>query len=414
MVNNNMVALSSLILGAGTPVCGALLVKSVDGNYLYANSALRFPAIRTETYTLSATAAGVSFGTGGTAPTPTDANLEQTITSGIVATLIDKSSGVDAPGDPYLEFTFTITNTSGSELVIREVGYKQELACAARPGETSSANYICLLDRTVLDRPLTLAAGDCGVLKYKLKTRPVTVQQIGGVDIVSWEWGSDEQIAAMIAAAHAGTIDLQRDALWRVGAMRKIHVGAFTGSGNVAFPEQDIDIVIASFDDYNGCGCVLQFDFAESLSPNLPLHAANTNVGGYGMTDMKTTTLPALIEALPSWLREHLLPFDVLTGEGNASETIEPVSGNRLALRSEIEVFGSHLNSAAGEGQQIEYYKMSGATVKRAGYNGGANPWWLRSPDKSNNYFFCTAYVDNRSDVMYPTTTRGCSPFGCL
>ena len=49
----------------------------------------------------------------------------------------------------------------------------------------------------------------------------------GGVTIVPWSTGTDEEIAAMIAAAHAGKINLQTDGGWAVGDVRSITVGAF-------------------------------------------------------------------------------------------------------------------------------------------------------------------------------------------
>ena len=237
----------------------------------------------------------------------------------------------------------------------------------------------------------------------------------GGVTIVPFATGTDEEIVAMIQAAHAGTIDLQADGGWAVGDTRTISVSAFTISG-AANPQQDVDIVITSFDDYMNCGCVMQFDFKNSLSEPIRWNRTNTNVGGYGASEMKTTTLPALLDALPIWLKENLIEFSCLASAGNTSTTIETVTGNKLALRSEIEIFGTRNKSAAGEGSQIQYYTTAGNRLKKKGKNGINGFWWERSPSISYNSLVCcvnespAATDQNASTYTYIYV----APFGCL
>ena len=414
MITRNMKNLSAMVLQSTSTVFGSLMVRGVNGKPYYANGAFTFPGSRAETYTLNAAAAGVSFGTGSTPATENDINLEKTITGGVTVSLISRIVGCDAPGNPYIQYTFTITNLLDDPLTIREVGYKQSVKCATSPGRANSVDVVCLLDRTILDTPLEIASEDAVVLVYKLKTNPMPTTVIDGVEIVSFEWGSDEQLAAMIDAAHEGKIDLQRDAGWRVGNMRKIRIGAFTGGGNTAHAAQNIDIVISSFDDYNGCGCVLQFDFVESLATKQRMNASSTNEGGYGAMEMKSVTLPALAEALPSWLKDHLLTFNVLTSAGNRSSSIVTVSGNKLALRSEMEVLGSSSKSYAGEGTRGTYYKVSGTEVKTLGYSGSDDSWWTRSPSNTNSISFSYISFNGAMNGNSPTTTLGIAPFGCL
>ncbi len=414
MITRNLKNLTAMLLQSTTNTFGSLMVRGINGRSYYTNGAFSFPVSRAEAFTFDAGAAGVSFGTGSTPANENDLNLESTITSGVTVTLTSRVAGCDAPGNPWLQYTFTITNATEEPLTIREIGYKQTLRCATSPGRTNSTDVVCLLDRTVLDAPLILAAGDAGVLVYKLKTNPMPTTVIGGVEIVSFEWGSNAQIAAMIDAAHAGTIDLQRDAGWRVGNMRKIHIDAFTGGGNTAHAAQDIDIVITSFENYNNCGCVLQFDFAEALAEGQRINASDTNAGGYGATEMKTVTLPALVEALPTWLKDRLLTFNVLASAGNASGVIETVTNNQLALRSEIEVFGASLSSYAGEGSQIEYYELSGTRAKGIGYSGSNDLWWERSPKSGSSSGFCSVNGLGARAYYPASCTYGCAPFGCI
>lgn len=236
----------------------------------------------------------------------------------------------------------------------------------------------------------------------------------GGVEIVPFSSGTDEQIVAMINAAHAGTIDLQQDGGWAVGDTRTISISAFTAGGSVSISQQNIDIVISQFGDYNSCGCVMQFDFKDALSSGIRINSTNTNVGGYGSSEMKTTTLPALVNALPSWLKDALIEFNVLASAGNGSSTIETVNGNKLALRSESEITGAHSYSVDGEGTQINYYKTASNRIKKLGHSGSAGYWWERSPRNGNTSQFVMVFTDGNQTIQNAASSAGVAPFGCL
>lgn len=236
----------------------------------------------------------------------------------------------------------------------------------------------------------------------------------GGVTIVPWSTGTDAEIGDMIDAAHAGTIDLQQDGGWAVGDVRSITISAFTGGGNTSHASQTIDIVISSFSDYNSCGCVMQFDFKDELATGVRMNSSHTNAGGYGASEMKLTTLPALVNALPTWLKNALIEFSVLASAGSKSSTIETVTGNKLALRSEVEIFGSTTFSKAGEGSQIPYYATSANRIKKRGHSGSANSWWERSPLGSNSNRFCNVDSYGGANGNGASNAYGVAPFGCL
>lgn len=232
--------------------------------------------------------------------------------------------------------------------------------------------------------------------------------------IVSFADGTDEEVAAMMDAAKNGSIDLQTDGGWKVGDTRTIHISAFIGGGNVNNAEQDIDIVISSFEDYNGCGAKMQFDFKQQLAQPHRMNASNTNSGGWKSSEMFTTTMPALVKALPEWLSARLLEFSVKASAGAQSSTIETITGNKLALRSEVEIFGSTSYSKSGEGTQIEYYKTAANRKKVRGKGGSADYWWERSPYGSNGNRFCLVISGGTADYYNASNTYGVSPFGCI
>ena len=415
MITKHFTNMLAMAAESANSIVGVLPARDVNGKVYYLCGQFTFPGSRTTTPTTTASAAGISIGTGNTAATAMDYNLESTLTSGVNLTLTNTTIGVDTQDGlpyPYVQYNITVTNTGSEAVTIAEIGYKQTFKGTTKPQGDSASDCVCLIDRTVLSSPMTIAAGDAGVIEYVIKTKPQAAKTVSGVDIVSFTYGTDAQVGAMIDAAHNGTIDLQTDGGWQVGDMRTITVGAFTGG--VSFAEQTMTIAISSFEDYNSCGCVMQFDFVESLTPGCGMNASNTNVGGYGGSRMYTTTLPAMVSALPSWLSSRLLTFNVLASAGGQSATIETVGNNKLALRSEIEIFGTTSYSAAGEGSQIEYYKTSANRQKQSGYSGAANSWWERSPNASNSYYFCTVNNTGTANALSASSANGVSPFGCI
>lgn len=226
----------------------------------------------------------------------------------------------------------------------------------------------------------------------------------GGVTIVPFATGEDDEIVAMIQAAHAGTLDLQTDGGWAVGDSRTISIGSFTDGAGTTHAQQNIAIAISSFGDYNNCGCVMQFDFVENLATTIRLSDVASNAGGYGATEMYSTTLPALVNALPAWLKNSLVTFSVLSSAGSKSSTILTVTNNKLALRSESEVIGYASKSFSGEGEGLPYYYNMLSRMR----NG-----WLRSPKKDSSESFL-AWSGNRTEGIFPNNAKGVRPFGCL
>lgn len=402
------------------PVTDVYGIRRYATNYLYTQSG--FPYNCRHTYTLNKYAGGVCFGSGGDAENEEDYNLVNQITSGVSVLLVSRNSGRE-DGCPTLTFTFSIVNTSLETIVVREVGYKCPMVCADTPGRNQNDARIVMLDRTLLETPLVILPSDSATLIYTLKTLPFKSKTVNGVKIVPFEYGTDEEIGAIIDAAQAGTIDLQEDAGWRVGDMRKISIGAFIAGGDITEPNQNIDIVISSFEEYNGCGNVMQFDFYESLSAAVRMHGGAMGVNNYGDSEMCTVTLPALVEELPDWLKDRLITFDVETVEG-------AVAGNKLALRSGYEVFGDNYtysgnaltNLKLNEGEpQIDWYRrlipQSGSN-KRVGYNGSvSSSWWFRSTG-DNKQRFQSAYVYTTNPPYlysyYNSDRSYVVPFGCL
>jgi hypothetical protein len=156
--------------GGGT---GLLSVKDVGGTTRYINYCNNnsFPYAIASSVSFNTNVAGIQVGTGSTAATEDDYKLETQITSGVRASSTTQTCGVDSSGNPYLEYLFTLTNTTSSDITVREIGYVQQFRLADTQGgsQSSTARYL-LLDRTVLDTPVTVPANDSAAIKYTLKT----------------------------------------------------------------------------------------------------------------------------------------------------------------------------------------------------------------------------------------------------
>ena len=268
----------------------------------------------------------------------------------------------------------------------------------------------------------------------------------------SWTYGTDEEVAALIDAAQAGTIDLQQDAGWQVGDKRLIHVGEWTGIGDngttaggqvlKVIPETDIYIAISSFAEYNGCGNVMQFDFTQTFSNSQYSWATMLTPSpapaalSYQDTVMYTTTLPALVEALPIWLKTRLKTFSVLSNtDAYDPSAIITVPNNKLALRAYSELFGTGTNDklkaqyyGIDEGPRVPFYTTDANLRKRvsqlppAAGEAANSQYWLRTkaPDVGYNqlfFYFMSPYQNEENSYVYEVFSdwnRWIAPFGCL
>lgn len=166
MVVNNAKNLIKQVLSSGGTQ-GLLEAKDVGGTVRYIADMSAYPAVVEDDFTLVAANAGISVGSGSTTPAATDYQLGSTITSGLTGTVVT-AKDVDASGNTSITFTVTLTNTSGADITISEIGYKQEIAASDVQDGTTATDRVFLLDRSVFDS-VTIAANGSAVIEYKLK-----------------------------------------------------------------------------------------------------------------------------------------------------------------------------------------------------------------------------------------------------
>ena len=155
-----------------------ITAKVINGDTIYINpgvtaannTVITFEPTVTGRYATS----GFVLGSDGTAPTENDYMLGNQIINTISASLQNTiESKYDSDRGVYIaRRLITVTNNAADDLIIREVGRLVQVCCNTTGlGDevTYSQNLLrsVMLDRTVLDEPVTLHGGDSGVVVYE-------------------------------------------------------------------------------------------------------------------------------------------------------------------------------------------------------------------------------------------------------
>lgn len=185
---------------------------------------------------------------------------------------------------------------------------------------------------------------------------------------------ADNTWEQIISVCQKGIVPLS----WKVGDQKAMTIGG---------TDYLIDIIGINHDTYTAGGTApLTFQLHDCYGETKNMNSSNTNSGGWTSCDMRSTHLPAILELMPTEVKNGIREVNKLTSAGNQSATIN-TTADKLFLLSEVEIFGSTTYSAAGEGTQYDSYKAGNSKVKKR--NGSAADWWERSPRTSNSASFC-------------------------
>lgn len=103
----------------------------------------------------------IILGSGTTEPTPEDYCLESQITENLSCDSVSVSRNTTIK-----TYTATFSNSGTSPMTVTEIGYVSRTSYAYNAGENSFDNF--LMDRTVLDTPVTIPAGESRTITYTL------------------------------------------------------------------------------------------------------------------------------------------------------------------------------------------------------------------------------------------------------
>lgn len=271
--------------------------------------------------------------------------------------------------------------------------------------------------------------------------------------IVTWANGSLEDIAKMLEAHYAGTIDVAD--YWAVGDTRSVDLSEMGASGitnsrNVAetHSAQTVELVILDFNHdilttpINGhtkAAITVQQKNCLKLESNPNYQSENSkydagmgsmnnysgthsNAGGWKSSARRTWCNGQYKNALPSVLRniiKQVLIYTDNTGGGSDTASYVTTTDDYVFLPAEFEIFGSrsYANSAEQNYQeQYEYFKTTSNRCKDPKWNSSSasGRWWERSPLSGNSSYFC--YVDFSGTAYYSNAglTFGLAPAFCL
>lgn len=112
-------------------------------------------------------AGGVFFGTGTTPPTINDVALSGNVVSGF--SYMTDLSTQDTDDGFVIQADYTITNTSDKTITIGEIGIIAQIAAGSTNSSWSVEAYKALLERTVLEIPVTIEPGGVGQITYTVR-----------------------------------------------------------------------------------------------------------------------------------------------------------------------------------------------------------------------------------------------------
>ena len=147
--------------------CFDLPSRATDNRIYYPTNVY---AYNNAAFTLNANQTGISVGSGNNAATDEDYNLQTTITAGLSG-VVTGTKGIDSNGKAYSTFNVVLSNTTTSDIVVKEIGFKANINAGTNPDVTGGNSNRCyLIDRTVLPEPVTVPARGSAAILYTLKT----------------------------------------------------------------------------------------------------------------------------------------------------------------------------------------------------------------------------------------------------
>ena len=244
--------------------------------------------------------------------------------------------------------------------------------------------------------------------------------------IVTFVDGTDEEIAAMLDAHYAGTINIAD--YWSVGDMRTIHLNAMSATGvNESHVAQDQQFVIIGIEhDDLKTPIKGHTKAAITIQPLRVLSNGTRGEEGY-MNKTATTTggwencarrawcNNVFVKALPSSVQNLIKTVSKLNYKVHNSTNLTTTSDEAFLL-SKTEIFGTQNNSVGNtEGVQYEYYKTSSNRIK---YIGNAtlqslNTFWSERSLASSNSFWLVN-KDGLVTYNFADNTYGLCPAFCL
>lgn len=154
----------------------------------------------------------------------------------------------------------------------------------------------------------------------------------------------------------------------------------------------------------------ITFQMHDLFATTYMMNDANTNVGGWKESPMRTSTMATMKGYLPSAWQTAIKPVSKASGTGGDSSSGTETVSDDCFLLAEVEIFGKTVYSVAGEGVQYAYYKAGNSKSKKR--NGAEANWWERSPISGDSLGFCLVSSINGTAERTIAIVSACVAFG--
>lgn len=232
-----------------------------------------------------------------------------------------------------------------------------------------------------------------GKLKNALMQKPpVKVSVPEGTTLENATWAQIEEVA------NAG----YAPKYWSVGDTKTVSIGGTNYTFRIiGFAHDDLTAPTGVAKK-----AAITFEMENCYGTTYKMNSTNTNVGGWGASEIRTTHLPAIYALLPADLQSVIKDVNKPANEGNASSNIVTTSDN-LFLLSAAEILQSVEEASADEGTQYDYYLRGGSAAK-------SPEWWTRSPFVTRNTGWVTISTSGKEANSVANTARGLSFAFCV
>lgn len=355
-----------------------------------------------------------------------------------VAIYPSAATGVTAEaGNAQVKVTFT----KPSDASYARIVYKKGSAPSSPTDGTSTNNVTSPFTITGLTNDSLYYAK---VFTYNAKGRYTASSAVSftpkALTIVTWADGSLEDIAKMLEAHYAGTIDVAD--YWAVGDTKTISLSAMAATGvGESHRATDYEVVIIGInhddlktpingktkaavtlqlkncltsgqytymtDEYNASGTAKELGY---------MNSSNTNSGGWEGCARRTWCNNIFKNALPSAL-SNIVKTVLKKNYKVYNSTTITTTDDDVFLLSETEIFGTNTYSAGStEGTQYDYFKTTSNRCKDPKWNSSSasGRWWERSPHSSNSTAFCYVNASGMANDNNAGYTCGLAPAFCL
>ena len=246
--------------------------------------------------------------------------------------------------------------------------------------------------------------------------------------IVSWSEGTDAEIAALLDAHYAGTINIQD--YWNVGDTRTIHLSAMNAIGvSESHREQDVDFQIVNVggktlaDGVTECAFIVHLkDALTDINGDIEsgnMHSSGSNIGGWRDCARRVWCNSIFKEALPEGIRSIFKLHLNDSGRGNSDPYVYTTE-DYFAIPCEYNIFGgASRRSYSWNEDYPSYWSYYDSDERRIKYFRGTNNpvsvWWLRSVPSGKSAYY---RMDNTGKINtatgLATTNAGIFPFGVI